>query len=186
MLSCFPLILIWFSDWEDRSHFLQSPFSLTYLVSWLLTIPHQVLFTRTVNGTVLWTVPSIFFNGTWQQHHKSVFNHFLNGTKNGDVDGTCKRSLTKHWCIIYNCHYEFKLMICIWKTYLSFSTAVYPEGQYFFTAAKDGSIKVHCNIFCIRREHEHELRCNPLPQKKNPAFMMVLQVSYVLKYDCVL
>ena len=52
--------------------------------------------------------------------------------------------------VLYNCHYEFKLMIYIWKTYLSFSTAVYPEGQYFFTAAKDGSIKVHCNLFCIR------------------------------------
>ena len=32
----------------------------------------------------------------------------------------------------------------------SCSTAVYPEGQYFFTAAKDGSIKVHCNFLFIR------------------------------------
>ena len=33
------------------------------------------------------------FNVTCKQHHKNVLNQFLNGTKNGDIDGMCKRGL---------------------------------------------------------------------------------------------
>ena len=29
----------------------------------------------------------------FEQHHKTAFNPFLNCTKNGDIDGTCKEGL---------------------------------------------------------------------------------------------
>ena len=33
------------------------------------------------------------FDVMCQQHHRTALNLFLNGTKNGDIGGTCKRSL---------------------------------------------------------------------------------------------
>ena len=57
-------------------------------------------FTRTVNVTVLWAGTSDLFNVMCKHHRKSALNPCLNGTKNGDVDGTCKRSLT--YCVEKN------------------------------------------------------------------------------------
>ena len=58
-------------------------------------IHHNTLgsFTRTTNVTVF--VGGIFdlLELVCKQHHRITLNPFLNGKKNGDVNGTCKRSL---------------------------------------------------------------------------------------------
>ena len=56
----------------------------------LVQTTNEGLFTHTVNVTVF--VSGIFdlFDGKCKQHHMIVLNPFLNGTKNGDIDGMCK------------------------------------------------------------------------------------------------
>ena len=49
--------------------------------------------TRTVNVTVFFSSTSDRFDNKPNQHHRTVINLFLNGTNNGDVDDTYKRSL---------------------------------------------------------------------------------------------
>ena len=71
------------------------------LATWLVVpslgchLPLKVVFqgydTPTVSVTVLSALPLIFL--TLNVNHRSTMNHF-NGTKNGDIDGTCKWSLT--------------------------------------------------------------------------------------------
>ena len=51
------------------------------------------LFTHTVQVTVFMSGTFDLFDIMCKQHHRTALNPFLNGTKNGDVDGTCKRSL---------------------------------------------------------------------------------------------
>ena len=47
-----------------------------------------------VNVTVFVSGTFDLFNIMCKQHHRTALNPFLNGTKNGDADGICKRSLT--------------------------------------------------------------------------------------------
>ena len=35
----------------------------------------------------------MFFDVTCKQQHRAALNPFLNGTKNGDIGGTCKQNL---------------------------------------------------------------------------------------------
>ena len=48
---------------------------------------------RIFKGTIFVSGTFDIFNGLCKQHHGSALNPFLNGAKNGGIDGTCKRSL---------------------------------------------------------------------------------------------
>ena len=51
-----------------------------------------------VNSTVSVSGMFDFSDAKCKQHYMTAFNPFLYGTKNGDVDGTCERSLNLQSC----------------------------------------------------------------------------------------
>ena len=51
------------------------------------------LFTRTVNVTVFMSGNFDLFDVVCKQNHRSVLNLFLNGTINGNIDGTFKMAI---------------------------------------------------------------------------------------------
>ena len=50
-------------------------------------------FTYTVNVTIFMSGIFHLFDVMCKQHHGTAFNPFLNATKSGENDGTCKRTL---------------------------------------------------------------------------------------------
>ena len=57
------------------------------------TFTTKGLFTRTVNVAVFVSSTFDLFDVMCKRCHRTAFNLFLNGMKNGDIDGTCKRGL---------------------------------------------------------------------------------------------
>ena len=60
-------------------------------------------FTRTLDVTVFVSGTFDLFDVMCKQHQKAALDPFLNGTKNGDIDGTCKRGLKFSWSYFGTC-----------------------------------------------------------------------------------
>ena len=56
--------------------------------------PRKSSFTCTLNVTIVVSDTFDVFDVDCKQYNRTALDKFLNSTKNGDVDGTCKRSLT--------------------------------------------------------------------------------------------
>ena len=82
------------------------------------------LFTRTVHVTVLMSGTFDLFDVTCEQHLRTALNPFLNGTKNGDIDGTSKRILNVTGHI-----FAFFGSYLIWKIFIELSN---PLGRNMF------------------------------------------------------
>ena len=50
-------------------------------------------FTCTINVTIFVRGTFDLFNVMCKQHNRNMLNPFLNHTQNGDIEGTCKRTL---------------------------------------------------------------------------------------------
>ena len=60
-------------------------------------------FTHTVNVAVFMSGTFDLFNVMCKQHHTTALNPFLNGTKNGDINGTCKWTfINGTWICIFS------------------------------------------------------------------------------------
>ena len=55
------------------------------------------LFTRSINVTVFMTGTFHLFGVMCKWCQRTTFDPFLNGTKYGEIDGTCKQSLRSGW-----------------------------------------------------------------------------------------
>ena len=58
-------------------------------------------------------------NVVCKQHHRTLLNPFLNGTKNGNIDVTYKLSFTEHygvnWCMKEICFVQYLFSVtCLW------------------------------------------------------------------------